>query len=160
MDENSWKQVWTTRLKYLDVFTRVTMRFSSSRAPHVVLCGGGRQWVVLPAVAGDPPQSQHFAAEQIPEAGGELWTDREGLQIENWMCLCCFIPSCHELVYSSLNQSRHHTCHCEIQRTWFHSNQLFFFFKGVDLFAEKTCRGKKPRTSCVIHGVIAVPPGK
>lgn len=60
---------------------------SSSRAAHSVLCCGRHQWVVLSALAGDPPQSLHLPAEQSPKTGGNLRTNWEGLLIEKLTCV-------------------------------------------------------------------------
>lgn len=71
------------------------------RTAYSVLRGGWRQWVLVSAVAGDPPQSLHLPAEPSPEAGGELWADREGLcmrSLHGAMSTCCMF---HELSLSS-----------------------------------------------------------
>lgn len=60
---------------------------SSSRAAHSVLCCGRHQWVVLSALAGDPPQSLHLPAKQSPKTGGNLRTNWEGLLIEKLTCV-------------------------------------------------------------------------
>lgn len=83
-----------------------------SRTAYSLLRGGWCQWVVISTVAGDPPQSLHFPAEPSPEAGGELWTDREGASVRSLldvMSTCCMF---HELCWVVL------TTYYELQRSW------------------------------------------
>lgn len=76
-----------------------------SRTENSLLRGGRCQWVVISTVAGDPPQSLHLPAEPSPEAGGELWTDREGASVR-WLpdvrSACCVF---HELCWVLLTNS-------------------------------------------------------
>ena len=85
-------KVWNSYLLLIMVKNHdIWSKFLLSRTAHFVLCGGRHQWVVLSALAGDPTQSLHCAAEQSPQTGGELRTHRKGLKTELAFLLACLV---------------------------------------------------------------------
>lgn len=104
---------WNVKQSELWHLTQMRCCFKSYRTAHSVLCGGRRQWIVLSAVVGDPPQSLHLPAEQSLKTGGELRTDREGL-LSDILFVCTvsvFLKGLFFIAESSMTDKQHKAFH-------------------------------------------------
>ncbi len=134
-----------------------------SRAAHSVLCGGRRQRVVLSALAGDPPQSQHLPAEQSPKTGGELRTDREGLQSEKLTCLCSISSWCRDyLLFCRLvlpSDISLWNAVCLASERWFFIYLMHKVSYKTFFWSDRNQTGHELKASCVTNGDSVITPG-